>query len=91
MQLSFLTSLFNLFFYPSSKSGLENYINRRKPQNIGEVERLEREYINKINSGGILWANYPHTYIYSLNYAEMLFAAIKSTIQQMGTIKKITV
>lgn len=54
MQLSFLTSLFNLFFYPSSKSGLENYINRRKPQNIGEVERLEREYINKINSGGIL-------------------------------------
>jgi hypothetical protein len=54
MQLSFLTSLFNLFFYPSSKSGLENYINRRKPQNIGEVERLEKEYINKINSGETL-------------------------------------
>jgi hypothetical protein len=58
MQLSFLTSIFNFFFdhisYPSSKSGLENYITRRKPQNIGEVERLEKEYINKINSGGML-------------------------------------
>jgi lipopolysaccharide export LptBFGC system permease protein LptF len=58
MQLSFLTSLFTFFFdhifYPSSKSGLENYINRRKPQNIGEVERLEKEYINKINSGETL-------------------------------------
>jgi hypothetical protein len=58
MQLSFLASLFNLFFehisYPSSKSGLENYITRRKPQNIGEVERLEKEYISKINSGGML-------------------------------------
>ena len=65
MQLSFLTSLFNLFFYPSSKSGLENYVNRRKPQNIGEVERLEKEYINKINSGETLWDNYIH----SLSYA----------------------
>jgi hypothetical protein len=54
MQLSFLTSIFNFFFYPSSKSGLENYITRRKPQCIGEVESLERDYIRKINSGGIL-------------------------------------
>jgi hypothetical protein len=58
MQLSFLTSLFNFFFdhisYPSSKSGLENYITVRKPQCIGEVESLERDYIRKINSGGIL-------------------------------------
>ena len=55
MQLSFLTSIFNLFFYPSSKSGLENYINSRKPQCIGEIESLERDYIRRINSGGILW------------------------------------
>ena len=58
MQLSFLTSVFNFFFdhifYPSSKSGLENYINSHKPQCIGEIESLERDYIRRINSGGIL-------------------------------------
>jgi hypothetical protein len=55
MQLSFLTSIFNFFFdHISSKSGLENYITKRKPQCIGEVESLERDYIRKINSGGIL-------------------------------------
>jgi hypothetical protein len=53
MLLSFLTPLFN-FLFDHSKSDLEKYITVRKPQCLGEVESLERDYIRNINSGGIL-------------------------------------
>ena len=50
--MSLLQTVFRkIFFLRSYGSELENYIISRHPQNAGDVERLEKEYVEKLMRG----------------------------------------
>lgn len=79
--ISFFKKIFaKLFFMDCYGNSMEQYIIEHNPKNQGDIERLEKEYNEKILKGTILWKNF---------YNNLLISILNIVSQFMNTKKQI--